>query len=318
MTKYLITGAGGFVGCLLLNHLGTRNEPKIEVLALDVRSPRTAFPAFPFSFRFEAINLQDKERLETAVATFKPDMLIHLAAMSSVAASWEDPTGCISNNTQIILNVLETVRLYCPRCRILAVGSAEVYNTGGRDEHSPPLVETSPLHSVNPYALGRQAQELIVKFYVEQFGLDIVSTRSFSHTGPGQGGHFAVAAFVQQLLNAKNSGEKTAVLKTGNTDLVRDFSDARDVVRAYDLLLLKGKSGEFYNVCSGRGVSLRKIIETAAGLLDLQTVITVDPARLRPNDPNYIIGSPEKLRTQTGWTATYLLEQTLRDMLAVR
>lgn len=317
MPRYLVTGSGGFVGKHFLDFLSTQeNVSRIEVRGFDICLPKAASPPYPFVFQSEVLNLRDKERLEAAIVRYKPDYLIHLAAVSSVAASWENPADCISNNTQIFINVLEIVRLCCPQCRILAVGSSEVYDTEHRDNNSPPLTETALLYAANPYALGRQMQESITRFYAEQFGMDIVATRSFSHTGTGQGTQFAVPAFIQQLLEAKKNKKTVAELKTGNIDLIRDYTDVRDVVRAYELLLQKGKSGEIYNVCSGKRITLRKTIETASELLKVPLSLTIDPARLRPNEQNYIVGSPAKLQAATGWMPEYTLDQTLSAMIA--
>jgi GDP-4-dehydro-6-deoxy-D-mannose reductase len=308
MTRYLITGAAGFVGKFLIDALAAQDETA-EIFGVDLCTPKSL--AFPF----QSLNLQDKEVFFEIIESFQPENLIHLAAVSSVAASWQNPADCIANNTQILLNVLEAVRQKRPQCRILAVGSSEVYDTVNRNEQSPPLTENTPQRAENPYALGRKMQEEIVSFYRTHYELGIVSTRSFSHTGPGQAPRFAVPSFVEQLTAAKKKGLKKAVLQTGNVDLIRDFSDVRDVVQAYLLLLRKGTCGEFYNVCSGRGVSLRNIIETAAKMSELEAVIEIDPSKIRPSDPKFIVGSAAKLKADTGWQPKYTLEETLRDMM---
>ena len=297
--KFLITGAAGFVGGHLLNLLDSQDEP-VEVLGIDrMTSPR-----------IEAVDLTDRDRLKAVVTDFLPDFVIHLAAGSSVAESWKDPATCFLNNTATFLNILDTVRESVPGCRILSVGSAEVY--GGTA--TPPFREDSPHSPQNPYAVGRLAQEQLAKVYRDGFGLDIVSTRSFNHTGPGQSQRFAVPSFVRQLVDAKRRGEKRAVLKTGNVEVVRDLLDVRDVVRAYLLLLEKGRSGEVYNVCSGVGRTLRSVIETAARLLELEVDIAVDGRLLRPNDVPAFIGCNDKLIGDTGWRPMIPFETTLRDM----
>ncbi len=305
--RYLITGIGGFVGGHLLNLLDFSNEP-IETLGIDrlVReTPQT-------KNRMEAVDLLDRDRLRGLVAEFRPDFVIHLAAGSSVAESWKDPAGCFLNNMTAFLNLLDAVRDSVPGCRILSVGSAEVY--GGVDSSTGTLREEMILNPRNPYAIGRLAQEQLGRVYVDGFGLDIISTRSFNHTGPGQSPRFAVPSFVRQLVDAKQRNGKKAVLSTGNVEVIRDLSDVRDVVRAYLLLLEKGRSGEVYNVCSGEGRTLRSVIETAAKLLDLDVEIVVDEKLLRPNDVKSFIGSNEKLTNETGWRPEIPFETTLRDM----
>ncbi len=301
-SKCLITGAAGFVGSHLIEYL---NSEETELLAIDRCAPCDVFPC-----RLEQIDLAHRHRFETLISEFRPDRLIHLAAASSVAESWRNPAGCISNNVGILLNLLESVRHRAPRCRILMIGSSEVY-----DDSNEPLAETDPLRATNPYAVGRIAQENLVRIYVECYNLDIVQTRSFSHTGPGQTPRFAVPSFVQQLCETGRRGETVARLRTGNVDLIRDFTDIRDVVRAYDLLLRRGRTGETYNVCSGKGVSLRQIIETAARLMNTEAVIEIDPTLIRPSDARYMVGNAAKLRCETGWSPRFSLEQTLGEMI---
>ena len=297
--KFLITGGGGFVGRHLLNLLDALDEP-VERLGID----RTAGKAFL------TVDLTNRDHLKAVVADFRPNFVVHLAAGSSVAESWKDPAACFLNNTTMFLNLLDAVRDFVPDCRILSVGSAEVY--GGSP--TPPFQEETPLIPQNPYAVGRLAQEQMAQVYRNGFGLDIITTRSFNHTGPGQSSRFAVPSFVRQLTDAKRRGEKRAVLKTGNVEVIRDWSDARDVVRAYLLLLEKGRSGEVYNVCGGEGRTLRSVIETAARLLELDVAIVLDEQLLRPNDIPALIGRNDKLVRETGWHPVIPLETTLRDM----
>jgi len=297
--RFLITGAAGFVGGHLFNLLDSRDE-QVVPLGID----RVAAP------RIEAVDLTDRSRLNKVVAEFRPDFVIHLAAGSSVAESWKAPAACFLNNTAVFLNLLDAVREFVPGCRILSIGSAEVY--GG--DSTPPFREETPFLPQNPYAVGRLAQEQLAKVYGNGFGLDIVSTRSFNHTGPGQSLRFAVPSFVRQLVDAKRRGKKRAVLQTGNVEVVRDLLDVRDVVQAYLLLLEKGRSGEVYNVCSGEGRTLRSVIETAARMLELEVDIVLDERLLRPSDVPSFIGCNDKLVQETGWRPMIPFEMTLRDM----
>lgn len=313
MTRILITGAGGFVGRFLLELYDLTAAETTEILALDRTFPEGGFRPRRCPCRFEAVDLLHSEAAGRLVADFRPDRLVHLAAVSSVAASWQDPAHAVANNLAALLNLLEALRKLDRPCRLLAVGSSEVYDI---PEHEiPPLDEDCPLKPGNPYAVARLAQEQLVRLYVETFELDIISTRSFSHTGPGQRESFAVPSFLRQLRAARRAGSAVARLTTGNVDLIRDYSDVRDVVQAYDRLLEHGKSGEIYNVCRGEGLSLRSIIGKAARLLDLEVEIEVDPARLRPGEPRIVIGSAAKLRRETGWLPRFSLDQTLGDML---
>lgn len=305
MRKYFITGAAGFVGHHLLRELVRESA---DILGVDRN------PAGPQEIsRFEVVDLCDRKAVEGLLTSFRPRYIVHLAAGSSVGESWRDPAGCVLNNTAILLNLLETVRIANLKCRILLVGSSEVY--GNIPTATMPLTENRPTRPENPYAVGRTTQENLARIYVTGYGLDIVSTRSFMHIGPGQSDRFAVASFVRQLVDAKKDGKTKAILKTGNVDLVRDISDVRDVVRAYRLLLERGRSGEVYNVCRGTAVALREVIEQASSLLELETTIEIDPDRLRPGDPAIVVGCHRKIAEETGWTPTIPLTQTLRDMI---
>ncbi len=177
--KILITGVGGFVGNHLLKFYDTA---EIAILGLDRAEMGDEFTPRRCSYRFEQIDLTDRRRLEMLVDAFRPDWLIHLAAASSVAASWRDPAGCMVNNVTILLSVLDSVRHRAADCRVLLVGSSEVYDPAGE----APFSETSPLRPTNPYGVGRVAQEHLARIYVENYGLDMIQTRSFTHTGPGQ------------------------------------------------------------------------------------------------------------------------------------
>lgn len=313
MTKYFITGVGGFVGRHLLRQLDASGEP-FEVLGVDQTAEGLDFQPTQGVCRLESLDLRDRNAVEGLLTAFRPRYVVHLAASSSVGESWLRPAECVLNNTTILLNLLESVRtLGGEACRTLLIGSSEVYGHALAEEM--PLVEHRPLRAENPYAVSRLTQEHLARIYVDGFGLDIVSTRSFMHIGPGQRERFAVASFVRQLVEAKKSGKTKPVLKTGNVDLLRDISDVRDVVRAYRLLLTHGRSGETYNVCRGTAVSLREVIELASTLLELETTIEIDPALLRPADPAIVVGCNRKIAEESAWTPGVPLMQTLREMI---
>ncbi len=305
MQKYLITGVGGFVGNHLWNLLESSGEQP-DILGVDLHTGNGSRKIIP-------VDLTDRPKVVELIADFKPEFVIHLAASSSVGQSWKEPAHCFLNNMTAFLNILDAVRDHVPYCRILSVGSAEVYGSG-KDSDSP-FREEDPLFPENPYAVGRLAQEQMSRVYVDGFGMNIISTRSFNHIGPDQNPRFAVASFVKQLTDAKKRGDRQAVLKTGNVDLIRDLSDVRDVVRAYYLLLHRGCSGDVYNICSGKGVSLRSVIEEVAAFLGLGVEIVVDPLLLRPTDPPVVVGSPQKIYRETTWRAEISLSQTFHDMV---
>lgn len=313
MKKYLITGYAGFVSRHFLEYLD-KNEANASIKGLDVQKPE--FPQDSYKnirVNFEKVDLLDQVRIENIVFNFQPDYIVHLASYSSVAFSWKEPILSFQNNMNIYLNLLESVRKLKLRTRILSIGSSEEY--GNVEEEWLPLTEAHMTGPLNPYAVARVSQEMISKVYVDGYGLDIVMTRSFNHIGPYQKDIFVVSSFAKQMAEIKKNGNGASELVAGDTSIVRDFTDVRDVVVAYDLLLKKGKSGDIYNVCSGRGTSLKEVVNTMAKILDLRIHTRLDEKLVRPNDNKVIIGSSEKIKREVGWHNAIPLEKSLRDMI---
>ncbi|MBE0557974.1 MAG: GDP-mannose 4,6-dehydratase, partial [Proteobacteria bacterium] len=198
-------------------------------------------------------------------------------------------------------------------CRILSIGSSEEYGNVAAEDL--PLKEDHPLNPVSPYAVARVSQELLSRVYSNGYHLDIVMTRSFNHIGPYQKETFAVPAFANQLLEAKKRGLDQGDIVAGDVDIIRDFVDVRDVVAAYYALLERGLKGEVYNVCSGKGVALKTVIEMMGAALNLRVNIKKDRSLTRPRDNQIIIGSNQKIVTQLGWKPRLSLEQSLADIL---
>ena len=312
MKKFMITGFSGFVSRHFLEYL-EENEISASIKGLDIHNPEFDGDSFKFiQYDFEKVDLLHKDRVENIIFEFQPDYIIHLASFSSVAFSWKEPILSFQNNTNIYLNLLEAVRKLNLSTRILSVGSSEEY--GDVKETDLPLTEDHPLKPVSPYAVARVSQELLSQIYADGYGLDIIMTRSFNHIGPFQKDIFVVSSFVKQLLEISNKDEKKDDLITGDINIVRDFTDVRDVVSAYYLLLNKGKNGEIYNVCSGVGISLENIIKIIGNYLGIEVTIKVDPKRIRPRDNKLIVGSNKKLK-DLGWNQKYLLEDTLKDLI---
>lgn len=315
MKRMLITGFSGFVSRHFLNYL-VENNLSYEVLGVDVNPPKFAMedctPTLAMSF--EQVNLLDKEAVEDMIATFRPDYILHLASFSSVAYSWQHPADCFMNNTSIFLNVTEALRKHdlCD-CRLLSVGSSEEYGDVKKEEL--PLQEDMPLVPVNPYAVARVSQEMMAKVLADSFGMQIMLTRSFNHMGPFQDERFVIPSFVRRILDIAESGAKSGEIETGDTSIVRDFVDVRDVVRAYYRLLLDGKAGEVYNICGEKGVSLAEVVDQIADIVGVSVTTRVNPDFVRPGDNQVVIGSAEKIRQDIGWTAEIPLRQTLMDMI---
>ena len=311
----LITGFSGFVSRHFLNYL-VENNLSYEVLGVDVNPPKFAMEDYAptLAMSFEQVNLLDKEAVEDMIATFRPDYILHLASFSSVAYSWQHPADCFMNNTSIFLNVTEALRKHdlCD-CRLLSVGSSEEYGDVKKEEL--PLQEDMPLVPVNPYAVARVSQEMMAKVLADSFGMQIMLTRSFNHMGPFQDERFVIPSFVRRILDIAESGAKSGEIETGDTSIVRDFVDVRDVVRAYYRLLLDGKAGEVYNICGEKGVSLAEVVDQIADIVDVSVTTRVNPDFVRPGDNQVVIGSAEKIRQDIGWTAEIPLRQTLMDMI---
>lgn len=302
--RILITGANGFVAGHLIHAIHLRGG---SVIGMDLsETPNCSLDAY------HACDLLDPAAVKSVIGKERPDAIIHLAAVSSVAMSWEAPSRCFLNNTQAFLSVADAVRSLNLKARILSVGSSEEY--GLINPSALPVAETHPTAPSNPYAVARVAQEQLSRLYARNYGMDVVMTRSFNQIGPGQRANFVIASFVRQLLDGKSRGESVVKLQVGDLSIVRDFLDVRDAADGYLRLLEQGISGEVYNLCSGIGRKLGDVLNTAARLANVTAEPVTDPARLRPADNPIIIGNNAKLR-QLGWSPTRTIEATLSDML---
>jgi GDP-4-dehydro-6-deoxy-D-mannose reductase len=293
--KYMITGSTGFVGRYLADEIRS-HDANASIVGIDRAGAEVT------------LDLLDLAATVDAIARERPQYLIHLASLSSVGASWQDPVASFTNNTNIFLNVLEGVRRGSPLTRVLSVGSSEEYGIVSADEL--PLRETSPLRPVSPYAVARVAQEHLGDVYVRGYNLDIVATRSFNHVGARQSEQFVISALGKQFAELARGTRQH--LDIGTTTVVRDFLDVRDVVRAYVLLLIKGKRGEVYNVCRGAGVSIAEIIDMFETITGLRPERVEDPARKRPVENMLVVGASDKIWTDVGWRASIPLEDSLR------
>jgi len=317
MQRIAITGFSGFVASHFLDYLYDENI-NCEILGLDRCSPRIQLAQYTDRIRisFSIIDLMDQEALLEALESFHPDYVLHLAAFSSVAYSWKHPAESFSNNSNIFLNLIDAVRAVNPACRILSVGSSEEYGNVSRDDL--PLRENQPVHPVSPYAVARVSQELMSKVYVKAFGMNVIMTRSFNHIGPRQDDRFVVPSFIKRIIAIKKAGLAEGEIETGDTSIVRDFVDVRDVVRAYYLLLEKGTPGEIYNICSGKAYKLLDLIDWIAEDVGVKITTRINPEYVRPDDNREIVGSPYKIQSELGWKRERHIRATLHDMIAER
>lgn len=315
MKRILITGFSGFVARHFVEYLISIDE-KASILGVDINDTTwdiSSLSSKDLVLDFKKVDLNDEQEVDSLLSGFKPDELLHLASFSSVGFSWKNPIKCFSNNIMIFLNLLEAIRAYCPKCRVLSVGSSEEYGVVTQDKL--PCRENQPLMPSSPYAVARVSQEMISKVYIDGYGLDLVMTRSFNHIGPYQSTRFAIPSFIDQAVKIYNSGQKTGSISCGDVDIIRDFVDVRDVVRAYYLLLQKGHKGEIYNICTGKSKTLREVISIIAQCLNIEITIERDPDLYRPSDNPVVYGDYSKINAAIDWHPNYSLEESIQSMI---
>jgi len=284
------------------------------VLGIDVNEPPFKQKGYQYAHcSFQQIDLLNKKQVDNVLYNFQPDFILHLASYSSVAYSWKNPVSAFVNNSNIFLNLVEQVRVLGLPCRVLSVGSSEEY--GKVSLESLPLKEGLTTNPTSPYAVARVSQEMLSQVYAEGYGIDIVLTRSFNHIGPGQKPIFAIPSFAKKLVEIKNNFEAEKRMTVGNIEVIRDFVDVRDVVKAYYLLLHKGRKGEIYNICSGTGLSLQEILSQMMSILNLEVELVIDKALIRPGDNKMVIGSNNKIKQEVGWETTIPIEKSLKDII---
>jgi GDP-4-dehydro-6-deoxy-D-mannose reductase len=257
----------------------------------------------------EELDLLDGGAVRDAVREAAPDVVFHLAALASVGRSWEAPAETVIENAAMTVHLLEAVRLEAPEAAVVVVGSGEVYGPPAR----LPVDEDAPLRPQNPYAVSKAACDLLAGQYADAFGMRVVRMRPFNHAGPGQSDDYVVGTLTRQVAEAEVAGREEAVLRTGNPDSARDFTDVRDVVRAY-VAAASAAPGAF-NVASGRAVSVRDLIDLLRDAARLPVRHEIDAARLRAHDVPEVRGSAERLREATGWCPEIPLERTVADAL---
>lgn len=314
--RALVTGAAGFAGSHLCEHLLSREEEVYGLVVpggaqenLDEIRTHAVCSA---RLRIREVDILDGESLVAAVADIRPDRVYHLAAASSVRQSLEDAAETFRVNTVGTRNLLEAVRRVGVKPRVLVVSSAEAY--GDSINLGRPLREDDLLLPVSPYGASKAAAEAVAIRYLREFNLDIIRVRPFTHTGPRHAPQFVFSNWARQLAEA-HAGRMPPRIHVGNLEVWRDVSDVRDVVAAYVLALERGQTGTVFNVCSGRVYSLQDILQRLIGLSRIDVEVSVDPERLRSQDLQVLAGTFQALRASTGWKPTIPLNQTLSDLL---
>lgn len=310
--KVLITGITGFAGSHLTDYL--LGIEGVEVCGLDLAGQTDRFTAL-FTDRcpgVHACDLVDGDALEAVLGLEQPDTIVHLAARAQVAGAWEQAAAIMETNVVGTQILMQAAREAAPAARVLLVSSSEVYGKVSPDEL--PLTEKSPLRPGNPYSVSKAAQEFVGLSYHEAFGADVIVARPFNHVGPMQVGNYVVPAFASQIAEIE-AGRREPVIRVGNLESRRDFTDVRDVVRAYYLLMTAGEPGEVYNIASGESHAISEILETLISLSSVEPVIENIAELMRPSDTPIVEGDASRLRSLGGWSAEIPLKQSLKDAL---
>jgi len=302
--RVLVTGSHGFVGSHLVPRLA-RSGARVSGLE------PAAHGLVPGLNDIQVADLREPAAVRAVVRGVQPDAIVHLAAISSAARSFEDPSATFMVNAIGTWNLLSAVRDESPAARVLVVSSSEVY---GPQPEGSRIGEDVPFRPVSPYGLSKAVAESIAETAGGSWGLDVIRARSFAHTGPGQTETFVIPGWAAQIARIER-GEAPPVLQVGNLEVTRDMIDVRDVVEAYLALLERGARGVAYNVCGGTGVRLADLAPRLAGMARVPVRIEVDPARFRPADVPWLVGDPTRIEAATGWRPTVPLEETLSSVL---
>ncbi|GAB1420567.1 GDP-mannose 4,6-dehydratase [Anaerolineales bacterium] len=306
--RVLITGATGFVG----KHLATdiyHHSPSAEIHGTNM----TVLPEPPaWLFQCHSVDFRQEEAVNTLIAEVQPDCIYHLAAQAFVPRSFEEPWETLENNILSELNIFLACIRQQLKPRTLIISSAEIY--GDVKPEELPLDEDTLLRPANPYSVSKVAQDLLGLQYYLSHQLPIMRARPFNHIGPGQNERFVAPAFSTQIARIER-GLQEPVIRVGNLAAERDFTDVRDIVRAYRYIIEKGQPGQAYNIATGQAHSIQYLLDTLLSFSDVKIEVQIDPDRLRPIDVPCVIGDSSALHQATGWAPKFTFEQTLKDVL---
>lgn len=309
--RALITGITGFVGSHMADHLLSLGGYEVFG-ALRWRSRRDNIKHIEDRVTLLEGELHDSASIHELLETVRPDQIYHLAAQSFVPTSWKSSADTISTNIVGNVYIYEALRKLKLLPRMMIACSSEEYGLVLPDE--VPIKETNPLRPLSPYAVSKIGQDFLAYQYFKSYGIPVVRTRAFNHTGPRRGDVFVTSNFSRQIALIE-AGKQKPVIKVGNLEAIRDFTDVRDIVRGYRLAVEKGEPGELYNLASGNGIRIRDMLQTLLDLAKVDIQIEVDPERLRPSDVEVLIGDATKFRERTGWRPEISFEQTMNDLL---
>ena len=303
--RVLVTGGTGFVGEHLLRLLSQRRH---TLFATYLIAPGGESPP---GMELLACDLRERNQILEAVRHAQPQHVYHLAGLTSVTKSFTESRQVWNTNFWGTMNLLDAVRETVPKARVLLVGSSHCY--GNVAAGRLPVNEDEPMAPDSPYAGSKAAADLLGYQYFRTWNLQVIRARPFNHTGPGQPPQFVCSDLARQAAEIE-AGLRPPVLQVGNTRVQRDFSDVRDVVRGYELLLERGKPGEAYNIASGRAVSVAQIVSQLRKLCRRPFRVEVQQRRLRAGEAPRVYGSNRKFRRVTGWKPEYSLARTLQDV----
>lgn len=306
--RALIIGGSGFVGAYLIRHLKELGQEVAVTKMPGERLERSDSDGI----QVLDLDILDEQAVWQALALVQPDTVYHLAAQSSVAVSWERPQLTADVNIRGCISVLEAVRAQKKQIRVLLIGSGEEY--GKILPQELPVCEDHRVRPDSIYAVTKACQNMIGAVYARAYGMQVVMVRAFNHIGPGQSPVFVVSDFCRQTAQIE-AGSKEAVIRTGNLEARRDFTDVRDVVCAYALLAERGKAGETYNVGSGHAVRIGDILKMIVQQSKLPVRVESDPKKFRPLDVPVVEADIGRLQKDTGWEPAISLQQTLRETL---
>ncbi len=301
MKTAVITGIGGFVGKYLAAYLVSQG---IAVFGFDRQGTQI------IGAKTVTLDLLDPIALKAYIKEIKPDYIIHLAAQSSVKKSWDNPEETKQINIEGTRYLLDAIVKHSPTSKILIVSSAEIYGI----PTTVPITEKTPLNPNSPYGESRLEQEKICQEYIKKHNLTLVITRSFPHTGLGQSDQFVCSNFAKQIALIE-AGKQEPLLSVGNLDAKRDFSDVRDIVKSYYLLITNPHAQGVYNICSGKSIAIADVLQKLLSYSKNSITVTPDPAKMRPSDIPNMLGSNSKFTALTGWKPEIHFDQTLREML---
>lgn len=305
MKKGLVIGAAGFVGNYLINEM---HESGMEAYATKLPHEKFDNP----HATVHDLDIMDKDAIVALLYEVRPDYIFHLAAQSSVGLAWKNPGLTVDVNIKGSLNVMDAIRELFYKPRVLLIGSGEEY--GHIQPGETPITETNLLRPGNIYAATKACQNMIGNIYSKAYDMELMMVRAFNHIGPGQAPMFVVSDFCKQVAEIEK-GLREPVMKVGNLAAKRDFTDVRDVVKAYVALIAKGVAGETYNVGSGNAQAIQDILNLIVSMSTAEISVEIDPNKLRPVDVPIIEADITKINQLTGWKPEIPLEQTILETL---